>query len=173
MMKWMATIVSPRSSRGAEERPNLDDGDRMMIDLVIAEVESAVIRFETKQEMQRSERSLRERIPDYSWLATDSSARHRKYLSMTERSRVESACCMVIASEWSTLLATWRSRLQTVNEREDIFDAFSTAVYDIIASRPRSNTLTEVLINYIRKGRSLNAVRSHFSFIKATIHFVC
>uniref|UniRef100_A0A0M3I6Z6 Uncharacterized protein n=1 Tax=Ascaris lumbricoides TaxID=6252 RepID=A0A0M3I6Z6_ASCLU len=144
MLRWLSDIASPRSAREVEKRPSLDDGDRMMIDLIIAEVESAVSRFETEQEMRHSERCLREHIADYSWLATDSSARRRKYLSLNERAKVESACCLIIASEWSALLSTWRSRLRTVTEREDILEAFSSAVQDVISSRPRTNTLTDV-----------------------------
>lgn len=75
-----------------------------------------------------------------------------------ERAKVESACCLIIASEWSALLSTWRSRLRTVTEREDILEAFSSAVQDVISSRPRTNTLTDVLLNYIRHRPSLNSV---------------
>ncbi|KHN85905.1 hypothetical protein Tcan_14823 [Toxocara canis] len=158
MLQWISEVASPRNTRAIEKRPLPDDGDRMMIDLIIAEVESAVSRFETEQEIRRSERCLREHVADYSWLATNSSARRRKYLSMSERSKIESACCLIIASEWSALLSTWRSRMRMVSEREHILEAFSSAVHEVIASRPRSNTLTDVLLNYIRHRPSLNSV---------------
>lgn len=63
-----------------------------------------------------------------------------------------------MASEWSNLITNWRSRIQTVNDREQILEAFSMAIQDVLSSRSRQNSVIDILSHFIWKKASINAV---------------
>ncbi|TMS39161.1 hypothetical protein L596_005731 [Steinernema carpocapsae] len=156
MFSWLR---SPRSQPEPESRYRVGTcSDRLMTDLVLAEIESETLKFETEQEMQRSEQNLREISADYSWLISDSRARRRKYLSMQERLRVENLCFQIGSDEWNEVMNNWRARTKTPSKREQIIEAFSAAVNDVVNSRPRPASVADMLMDYIMQRPSRNQV---------------
>ncbi|KAK6009684.1 hypothetical protein OSTOST_25366 [Ostertagia ostertagi] len=152
----VAAFETEQCDDGREEFEGNDDN--MMIDLILAEVEAKVAAFETEQELRKSQECLQKRIPDYSWLISDVSQKPKKYLTMTERSRLTRACERIRASEWSKLINLWKARSKTVSSRDHIFDCFISSVHEVILSRPRAATVGDVVRKYIRSASSVNAV---------------
>ncbi|VDO06215.1 hypothetical protein V3C99_009279 [Haemonchus contortus] len=160
MLKWLTDVTSTRVVDEKEDgRDDIEDNDDvMMIDLILAEVEAKVAEFETEQELRKSQECLQKRIPDYSWLISDVSQKPKKYLTMTERSRLTRACQRIRANEWSKLINLWKARSKTVSSRDHIFDCFISSVHEVILSRPRPPTVGDVVRKYIRSASSVNAV---------------
>ncbi|KAK6750048.1 hypothetical protein RB195_002192 [Necator americanus] len=136
----------------------MDNDDNMMIDLILAEIESVVAAFETEKEQRKSQECLQKRIPDYSWLISENSQKPKKYLTMNERSRLERACDRLRPSEWSKLINLWKARSKNASSREHILDCFVSSVHEVILSRPRPPTVGDVLRKYMRSASSINAV---------------
>uniref|UniRef100_A0A1I8A150 Uncharacterized protein n=1 Tax=Steinernema glaseri TaxID=37863 RepID=A0A1I8A150_9BILA len=160
MFGW---LLSPRSQAKAEAETRYklgNCGDRLMTDLIMAEIEQETLKFENEQasEMQRSQRSLRDNAADYSWLISDNSMKRKKYLSMQERLRVENLCFQIDSEEWNDLMNNWRARVKTPSRREQIIEAFSAAVNDIVSSRPRPASVADMLMDYIMQRPSRNQV---------------
>ncbi|KAK6047292.1 hypothetical protein COOONC_15203 [Cooperia oncophora] len=161
MLKWLSDVASTKviAEKGEDDREGIDGNDDiMMIDLILAEVEAKVAEFETEQELRKSQECLQKRIPDYSWLISDVSQKPKKYLTMTERSRLTRACERIRADEWSKLINLWKARSKTVSSRNHIFDCFISSVHEVILSRPRAAGVGDVVRKYIRSASSVNAV---------------
>ncbi|KAK0399787.1 hypothetical protein QR680_003212 [Steinernema hermaphroditum] len=158
MLSW---LLSPRAQAKAEAEARYklgNCGDRLMTDLVMAEIEQETFKFESEQEMQRSQRSLQENAADYSWLISDTGLKRRKYLSMQERLRIENLCFQIDSEEWNDLMNNWRARVKTPCRREQIIESFSAAVNDIVSSRPRPASVADMLMDYIMQRPSRNQV---------------
>ncbi|VDP38803.1 unnamed protein product [Heligmosomoides polygyrus] len=132
MLRWLADIASVRvtSEKNDDGREDIEDNDdNMMTELILAEVEAIVVAFENEQDIRKSQECLRKRVPDYSWLISDVSQKPKKYLTMNAAS-----------------------------SREHIFDCFVSSVHEVILSRPRPPTVSDVVRKYIRSASSVNAV---------------
>uniref|UniRef100_A0A1I7XDU0 Uncharacterized protein n=1 Tax=Heterorhabditis bacteriophora TaxID=37862 RepID=A0A1I7XDU0_HETBA len=177
MLKWIAEMTSPRVVRphSLDERSEIADNDNgMMVDLIISEVEAMVMTFETEQEQRKSHECIQQHVADYSWLIQDNTQKPKKYLTMTERSKLERACERLQSDEWAKLISTWKARskagfslnfdvhcillIKKATSREQIFETFLTAVHEVILARPRPATVTDMMRRYMRSGSSVNAV---------------
>ncbi|KHJ90912.1 hypothetical protein OESDEN_09232 [Oesophagostomum dentatum] len=162
MLKWLTDMTSTRvvAEKDDDDRDEIaDNDDNMMIDLMLAEIESTVSAFETEKEQRKSQECLQRRVPDYSWLISESSQKpKKKYLTINERARLERACERIRPNEWSKLINLWKARSKTVSSREHIFDAFISSVHEVILSRPRHPTVGDVVRKYMRSASSVNAV---------------
>ncbi|KHJ90929.1 hypothetical protein OESDEN_09213 [Oesophagostomum dentatum] len=125
---------------------------------MLSEIESTVVTFETEREQRKSQECLQKRVPDYSWLISESSQKPKKYLTISERARLERACERIRPNEWSRLINLWKARSKTVSSREHIFDAFISSVHEVILSRPRHPKIGDVVRKYMRSASSVNAV---------------
>lgn len=161
MLRWLADIASVRvtSEKNDDGREEIEDNDdNMMTELILAEVEAIVVAFENEQDIRKSQECLRKRVPDYSWLISDVSQKPKKYLTMNERGRLTRACERIRADEWSKLINLWKARSKAASSREHIFDCFVSSVHEVILSRPRPPTVSDVVRKYIRSASSVNAV---------------
>ncbi|WKY03433.1 hypothetical protein Q1695_004854 [Nippostrongylus brasiliensis] len=161
MLKWFTDIASVRvtAEKDDDRRDQIEDNDdSMMTDLILSEIEAAVVAFEHEQDQRKSRENLQKRVPDYSWLISDVSQKPKKYLTLTERSRLTRACDRIRPEEWSKLINLWKARSKTASSREHIFDCFVSSVHEVILSRPRPPTVTDVMRKYMRSASSVNAV---------------
>ncbi|EYC14892.1 hypothetical protein Y032_0039g69 [Ancylostoma ceylanicum] len=161
MLKWLtdmtsARVVAEKIDDGRDEI--MDNDDTMMIDLILSEIEATVAAYETEKEQRKSQECLQKRIPDYSWLISENSQKPKKYLTMSERSRLERACERLRPNEWSKLINLWKARSKSASSREHIFDCFVSSVHEVILSRPRPPTVGDVVRKYMRSASSVNAV---------------
>ncbi|CAJ0929231.1 unnamed protein product, partial [Mesorhabditis belari] len=157
MLKWISDIASPRQDSVEDQRKKLGDtDDSLMIDLVVSEVEHQVTQFETNEERRKSHVSTGR--PDYSWLVTDPNMRPKKWLTPEERSKLEEACERMKPDEWSTLMTTWKGRTKDIESRQQIFDIFLSCVQEVLAARPRQQSIGDVLRRYLRSESSMNSV---------------
>ncbi|CAJ0584335.1 unnamed protein product, partial [Mesorhabditis spiculigera] len=178
MIKWISEMASPRQDSVDDPRKKLGDtDDSLMIDLVVSEVEHQVTEFETSEERRKSQASTGR--PDYSWLVTDPNLRPKKWLTTDERSKLEEACERMKADEWSRLMTMWKGRTKDVESRQQIFDIFMGCVQEILASRPRQQSVGDALRRYLRSESSMNSVEDSPRFTNpigstrslADIHF--
>ncbi|GMS97110.1 hypothetical protein PENTCL1PPCAC_19285, partial [Pristionchus entomophagus] len=158
MLNW---ITSPRQSTTEPPSSSECEGNDVMADIMLSEVEAAVYEFECNEEVRRSQVSLQSRVPDYSWLiAPDAPAKARKFLSMQERQQIQRACETIRVSEWNQLTTLWKRGIaKAPRNRDNIIIAFVQAVTEIVGTRPRpQQTISSVLGRYLRSQSSINAV---------------
>uniref|UniRef100_A0A0K0DD10 Sin3a_C domain-containing protein n=1 Tax=Angiostrongylus cantonensis TaxID=6313 RepID=A0A0K0DD10_ANGCA len=114
MLKWLFDMAVGRLATEKDDDVDYDkisgNDDTMMIDLILYDVEAIVFAFETERELHKSRECLRNRVPDYSWLVTDTSQKPKKYLTLSERSRLQRACERIRPEEWSKLINLWKAR---------------------------------------------------------------
>ncbi|CAI2351173.1 unnamed protein product [Caenorhabditis sp. 36 PRJEB53466] len=168
MLRWLFPDNSTRSfdapsetQSARDDRKNIGYGENyLLFDLVIGEIEMAVVRFETEKELKAEEERKAERRPDYSWLVSGNSHRARKQLSVHEKNRIENACERLKPCEWSKTIDTWKKKTQDPSSRDEIVEQFVIATHDTIQARKHEPTLGEVVRN-ITSGRSIsfNSVR--------------
>ncbi|KAF1758392.1 hypothetical protein GCK72_014850 [Caenorhabditis remanei] len=152
---------SPSETQSArDDRKTIGDyaDNFLLFDLVIGEVEMAVVRYELDKEMKEEEERKAERRPDYSWLMSGGSRRFRKQLDAGERNRIENACERLKPCEWSKTIETWKMKTKNPESRDDIIKLFVAATHDTIQSRKHEPTITEVLKNFAT-GKSGHTVR--------------
>uniref|UniRef100_A0A1I7SXY5 Uncharacterized protein n=1 Tax=Caenorhabditis tropicalis TaxID=1561998 RepID=A0A1I7SXY5_9PELO len=140
MFRWLfqgdhvaKSFDSPSETQSArDDRSAFSNCDNFLLfDLVVGEIETAVVKFELEKEQKEEEERKAERRPDYSWLISAGSRRLRKELSINEPT-----------------------------SREDIIEKFVIATHDTIQSRKHEPTLTEVIKSFASgKGSSLHSVR--------------
>ncbi|CAL2041097.1 hypothetical protein CAEBREN_22485 [Caenorhabditis brenneri] len=170
MFRWLfqgenvtRSFDTPSETQSArDDRKSIGDyaDNILLFDLVIGEIEMAVVRFEIEKEQKAEEERKAERRPDYSWLISGGSHRARKQLSVHERNRIENACERLKPCEWSKTIDTWKMKTQEPTSRDQIIEQFVIATHDTIQSRRHEATISEV-IKKIASGKSpsLHTVR--------------
>ncbi|CAP35278.1 Protein CBG17667 [Caenorhabditis briggsae] len=170
MLRWLfqsdqvaKSFDSPSETQSArDDRKSIGDfaDNILLFDLVIGEIELAVVRFELEKEQKEEEERKAERRPDYSWLVTGGARRHRKQLSLQEKNRIENACERLKPCEWSKTIDTWKTRTQSPTSRDQIIEEFVLATHGTIQARKHEPTISEVLKNFATgKAGNLHTVR--------------
>ncbi|GMT25504.1 hypothetical protein PFISCL1PPCAC_16801, partial [Pristionchus fissidentatus] len=156
MLAW---ITSPRQESTNDQPSTINEGNDLMSDLMLGEVEAAVYEYECGEEVRRSQVSLQSRVPDYSWLiSANVPSKPRKFLSIQERSQIQRACELIRPAEWSSFSTMWRSRMcKGPRTRDHIIASFVQTVNEIVGTRPRPQTVSSVLGRYLRSQSSINA----------------
>ncbi|GMR50176.1 hypothetical protein PMAYCL1PPCAC_20371 [Pristionchus mayeri] len=156
MLSW----ISPRQASTEDQGENAEGND-IMGEIMLGEVEAAVYEFQCEEEVRKSQVSLQSRVPDYSWLiSADAPAKPRKFLSMQERSQIQRACELIRVAEWTQLSSMWKSRMMRgARSREGIIEAFVQSAQEIVSTRPRPpQPISSMLSRYLRSQSSINAV---------------
>uniref|UniRef100_A0A8R1I4G7 Uncharacterized protein n=1 Tax=Caenorhabditis japonica TaxID=281687 RepID=A0A8R1I4G7_CAEJA len=163
MLRWLLngdkvahSFDAPTESQSAraDDRMNIGYGENyLLFDLVIGEVEMAVVRFELEREQKAEDERKAERRPDYSWLVSGSANRAKKQLSVHEKNRIENACERLKPCEWSKTIDTWKEKIQNAETRDEIVDHFVCATHETILARKHDPTLTEIIKN-LSSGRA-------------------
>uniref|UniRef100_A0AC34F0D4 Uncharacterized protein n=1 Tax=Panagrolaimus sp. ES5 TaxID=591445 RepID=A0AC34F0D4_9BILA len=110
------------------------DGNTMMTDLVMSDIQKAIEDFENKKEEERKKELQQSRQPDYSWLM-DWKLKAKKHLSFKESSEIESLCQKLKPYEWKEVITTWRDRLPECKNRDEIITSYRDIASEIINVR--------------------------------------
>ena len=163
MFQWLSDLTSPRGLESVFRAgaTNDENNDQVMCDLVLSEIEEEVGKIEAQEELRKSQISLQNHLPDYSWLAVNGSPNRRRVLTQQERTKIESAAELLWSDEWNQALLNWRGRLKPANGRTGVIDAWSLAVHEIVAARPRpASSVADQLVSYLRHRPSVNQVQT-------------
>ncbi|CAI5448187.1 unnamed protein product [Caenorhabditis angaria] len=152
--------IMPEETQSArdDDRKNLDcTEDFLFLELVVAEVEMAVVEFEIEQDLIEEAARKTRKGPDYSWLA-DKSQKPKKYLSSKEKNRIENACDRLKPCEWSKTIENWKKTIKNASSRDNIIDQFIHSTHETLQTRKHDPTISEVLKNYAT-GKSMSSVK--------------
>lgn len=158
MFRWLTDFASPRSLEAALRQTGEENSDFLMTDLIMSEIEDEIGKFETQEDLRKSQTSLQNNVPDYSWLAVNSSINRRRLLSQSERSKIESSAEMLSSDEWNQALLSWRERVKSARSRSAIIDAWSAGVREIVGRRPPPvQSVADQLVSYLRHRSSVSS----------------